>query len=245
MYSYYGYPMMYYGFDWTYILVLIGALLSIAASHNVQATFEKFARVQSFSGLTGAQAAQMILERNNITNVKIQGISGNLTDNYVPSRKILNLSQSTINSTSIAAIGVAAHECGHAIQDDTDYVPLRIRAALVPVANIGAQASWPLILIGILLANFGSAFGLQLLNIGIMAFSLAVLFQIVTLPVEFDASNRALRQLDSMNLVPDQELPYARKVLGAAALTYVASAAASLLQLLRLYLLFGGRRRRD
>ena len=232
-------------YDWTYFLVLLGAVLCMAASAKLRSTYARYSQVRSMSGMTGREVAQRILAANGIYDVTVNRVPGNLTDHYDPSKKVVNLSESIYDSPSIAAVSVAAHECGHAIQDSTDYLPLRIRAALVPVANIGAQASWPLILIGVLLANFGSAFGIQLLNIGIMAFSLAVLFQIITLPVEFNASNRALVQLDSMNLVPDQELPYARKVLGAAALTYVASASASLLQLLRLYLLFGGRRRRD
>ena len=232
-------------YDGTYFLVLIGAILCMMASAKMRTTYSRYAQVRSGSGLTGRETAQRILAANGIFGVTVNRVAGSLTDHYDPTKKVVNLSEAIYDSTSIAAISVAAHECGHAIQDDTDYAPLRIRAALVPVANIGAQASWPLILIGVLLANFGSAFGIQLLNIGIMAFSLAVLFQIITLPVEFDASSRALKQLDSMNLISDQELPHARKVLGAAALTYVASAAASLLQLLRLYILFGGRRRRD
>ena len=225
--------------------LLLGAVLCMMASAKMRSTYARYSQVRSMSGLTGRETAQRILAANGIYDVTVNRVPGELTDHYDPNKKVVNLSESIYDSPSIAAVSVAAHECGHAIQDDRDYAPLRIRAALVPVANIGAQASWPLILIGVLLANFGSAFGIQLLNIGIMAFSLAVLFQIITLPVEFDASSRALKQLDSMNLIPDQELPHARKVLGAAALTYVASAAASLLQLLRLYILFGGRRRRD
>ena len=231
MYGYYGYPMMYYGFDWTYILVLIGALLSIAASHNVQATFEKFARVQSFSGLTGAQAAQMILERNNITNVKIQGISGNLTDNYVPSRKILNLSQSTINSTSIAAIGVAAHECGHAIQDAKGYQPLVLTRTISPICAIASKVSLPLIFFGIIISYT------PLIKLGIIAFTIAISMQLLTLPVEFDASRRAVQTLADYGMVTDQELSGIKSVLTAAALTYVAAAASSVLQLLRLVLI--------
>ena len=208
-------------YDWTYFLVLLGAVLCMMASAKMRSTYARYSQVRSMSGLTGRETAQRILAANGIYDVTVNRVPGDLTDHYDPNKKVVNLSESIYDSPSIAAVSVAAHECGHAIQDNTDYLPLRIRAALVPVANIGAQASWPLILIGVFLASFGSAF------------------------VEFNASNRALVQLDSMNLVPDQELPYARKVLGAAALTYVASASASLLQLLRLYLLFGGRRRRD
>ncbi len=234
-----------YFYDATYILVLIGVMLTMMASGKMTSTYRKYAQVRSGSGLTGREVAQQILAANGIYGVTVNRVAGNLTDHYDPAKKVVNLSESIYDSTSVAAVGVAAHECGHAIQDNTDYLPLRLRSAFVPVANIGAQVSWPLILIGILLANIGSSYGMQLLNIGILAFSLAVLFQIITLPVEFDASGRALKQLESLNIVSEQELPYERKVLGAAALTYVAAAASSLLQLLRLYILFGGRRRRD
>ena len=235
---------MYYGgyglyFDWTYILVILAFVLSMIVQTAMQSTFRKYSRVRSSYGMTGAQVAQRILESEGIYGVQVRPVRGNLTDHYDPRSKTVNLSESIYGSTSVAALGVAAHECGHAIQDARDYAPLRIRSALVPAANFGSQFSWILFFIGLVLQS-----GI-LTEIGILLFCFALLFQLVTLPVEFNASNRALVQLDSMNLVPDQELPYARKVLGAAALTYVASASASLLQLLRLYLLFGGRRRRD
>lgn len=238
MYGYYGYPMMYYGYDWTYILVLIGVLLSMAASHNVQSTFEKFSKVQSFSGLTGAQAAQMILERNNISNVKIQGISGNLTDNYVPSRKVLNLSQSTFNSTSIAAIGVAAHECGHAIQDAKGYQPLVLTRTISPACAIASKISLPLIFFGIVISYT------PLIKLGIIAFAIAISMQLLTLPVEFDASRRAIQSLAEYGMVTDKELSGIKSVLNAAALTYVAAAASSVLQLLRLVMIARGRNNR-
>ncbi|SFG56578.1 zinc metallopeptidase [Oribacterium sp. WCC10] len=236
MYGYYGYPM--YGYDWTYILVLIGAVISMLASYNVKATFEKFAKVQSFSGLTGAQAAQMILERNGINNVRIQGIAGSLTDNYVPSKKILNLSQSTINSTSIAAIGVAAHECGHAIQDAKGYQPLVLTRTISPMCAIASKISIPLIFFGLIVSMT------PLIKIGIIAFAVAISVQLLTLPVEFDASKRAVQTLAEYGMVTDQELSGIKSVLSAAALTYVAAAASSILQLLRLLMIVRGRENR-
>jgi len=238
---------MYYGYgmDPTYFLVLIGAMLCMAASAKMTGTFSRFSRIRSASGLTGQEVARQILIANGIYDVSVQPVAGQLTDHYDPSKKTVNLSEVIYQSGSIAAIGVAAHECGHAIQDNRDYLPLRLRTAIVPVANIGANLSWPLILVGLLLAQSGSLMGGTLLQAGIMMFGLAVLFQLVTLPVEFNASSRALKQLEQLNLLPPEEIPSARAVLGAAALTYVASAASSLLQMLRLVLLFGGNRRRD
>ncbi len=237
MYGYYGYPMMY-GYDWTYILVLIGVVLSMLASANVKSTFEKYAKVQAFSGLTGSQAAQMILAKNNITNVRIQGIAGSLTDNYVPSKKVLNLSQSTINSTSIAAIGVAAHECGHAIQDARGYQPLILTRTISPVCAIASKVSLPLIFFGIIISYT------PLIKLGIIAFAIAISMQLLTLPVEFDASKRAIQTLAEYGMVNDKELSGIKSVLTAAALTYVAAAASSVLQLLRLFLILRGRENR-
>ena len=230
----------YYGFDWTYILVLIGFALSLIASARVKGTFAKYSQVRSMSGLTGAQAAEQILRDAGIYDVTVQPISGNLTDHYDPRTKTVNLSEPVYGSDSVAAVGVAAHECGHAVQDARGYVPLRIRAALVPVANFGSRAAIPLILIGVFFSSFSS-----LITVGIICFCAAVLFQIVTLPVEFNASGRAVRTLDQTGMLSDQELVGTKRVLRAAALTYVAGAAASALQLLRLILLFGngGRRR--
>jgi len=191
------------------------------------------------SGMTGAQAAQRILNAAGIYDVEIRHISGNLTDHYDPRNKTLSLSDSVYSSASVAAVGVAAHECGHAIQHQKNYAPLTIRGAIVPVANIGSTLAWPLILIGLFISSHS---GQALITAGIICFSLAVLFQIVTLPVEFNASRRAVRILGETGILGEQELGYTRKVLGAAALTYVAGAASAILQLLRLILLFGGRR---
>lgn len=189
--------------------------------------------------MTGAQAAQRILNAAGIYDVEIRHISGNLTDHYDPRNKTLSLSDSVYGAASVAAVGVAAHECGHAIQHQKNYAPLTIRGAIVPVANIGSTLAWPLILIGLFIS---SRSGQALITAGIICFSLAVLFQIVTLPVEFNASRRAVRILGETGILGEQELGYTRKVLGAAALTYVAGAASAILQLLRLILLFGGRR---
>ena len=236
-YSYY-----YWGFDPTYLLILIGAVICMIASARVKTTFNKYAQYRSMSGMTGAQAAEQILRAAGIYDVRVQHISGNLTDHYHPGKKTLNLSDSVYNSTSVAAIGVAAHECGHAIQHQQGYFPLNLRTAIVPVANIGSSLAWPLILIGLL---FSRNTGSLLIQIGILCFSFAVLFQLVTLPVEFNASSRALAMLGKQGILNESELPYTKKVLSAAALTYVAGTAASLLQLLRLVLLFGGRRNDD
>lgn len=231
----------YYGwFDPTYILVVIGAVICMLASARVNTTFNKYSRYRSMSGMTGAQAAERILRSAGIYDVTIRHVSGRLTDHYDPRNKTLNLSDSVYDSSSVAAVGVAAHECGHAIQHQKDYAPLTIRAALVPVANFGSTLAWPLIIIGLF---FGA--GSFLVNLGIIFFSAAVLFQLVTLPVEFNASARAVRILDDTGILGQQELGYTKKVLGAAALTYVASAAAAILQLLRLILLFGGKSNRD
>ena len=233
----YGYG--YYGmFDPTMILVLIGVVLSMAASARVNSTYAKFSRVRSMTGMTGAEAARQLLNSQGIYDVQIRRVAGNLTDHYDPRTKIVNLSEAVYDSASVAAIGVAAHECGHAMQDYEAYAPLKIRGAIVPVVNIGAQLSWPMILLGILFGGFGS----PLISIGILLFSLSVVFQLVTLPVEFNASSRAVRLLNSMGILRGEEVGYTRQVLGAAALTYVAAAAGSILQLLRLMILFGGRR---
>ena len=232
-YGYYGYY-----FDPTYILIIIAAIISLIAQWRVNSAFSKYSRVASMSGMTGAQAARMILQSNGINDVSVQRISGKLTDHYNPSTKVLNLSESVYGSTSVAAIGVAAHECGHAIQHARGYFPLSLRTALVPVANIGSQLSWVFIIVGAILS-----FNQTLITIGIIMFSAAVLFQLVTLPVEFNASARALEQLESNGILYRDEVSQTRKVLSAAALTYVAAAATAILQLLRLIILFGGRDR--
>lgn len=232
-------PYYRYYFDPTYILVLIGVLLSLGASAKVKSTFARYSRVHSRSGLTGAQAAERILHNAGIYDVRIEHIAGNLTDHYDPRSKVLRLSDSVYGSSSVASVGVAAHEVGHAIQHAKGYAPLMFRNAIVPVVNFGSTISWPLILIGLLLR------GQTLISLGILLFSLVVLFQLVTLPVEFNASRRALVQLEQGNLLARDEIDQSRKVLIAAALTYVAAAAGSILQLLRLIILFGGRRDDD
>ena len=234
----YGYG--YYGFDWTYLLLIIGMLLSLAASAKLKSTFARYKRVRSASGLTGEEAARRILYSAGITDVQVRPVAGSLTDHYDPRTKTVNLSQDIYGQTSLAAVGVAAHECGHAIQHQNSYFPLTLRTAIVPAANLGSTLAWPLILIGLF---FTRNTGAVLINLGIICFSFAVIFQLVTLPVEFNASARALRILGEQGILSDSELPYTKKVLKAAALTYVASAAAAILQLLRLVLLFGGRDR--
>lgn len=232
------YGMYYSWWDPTYILVIIGAVICMIASARVKTTYNKYASYRSMSGMTGAEAAQRILNSAGIYDVRIQHVSGNLTDHYNPANKTLNLSDSVYGSSSVAAVGVAAHECGHAIQHQQGYVPLKVRSALVPAANFGSSLAWPLIILGLF---FTSNTGDVLIHVGILLFSLAVLFQLVTLPVEFNASGRAVKILGETGILSSEELPYTKKVLGAAALTYVASAASAILQLLRIVLLFGGR----
>ena len=234
--------MFYYYYDGTYILVLIGVVLSLLASAKVKNTFARYSKVRSYSGMTGREAAEQILHRNGIYDVQVIHIAGNLTDHYDPRNKTLALSDPVYNSTSVAAIGVAAHECGHAVQHDVGYLPLSIRGALVPVAYFGSTLSWPLILIGLFINGQMSA---VLINFGILLFTAAVLFQIVTLPVEFNASHRAVKALGTTGMLREDEVKGVRSVLTAAALTYVASAAAMILQLLRLLILTGGRRGND
>ena len=233
-----------YGFyyDPTYVMVLIGVVICMLASANVNRTFQKYSRIRSHSGMTGREAAERLLHANGIYDVTVQRVAGNLTDHYDPRNKTLNLSDSTYASTSVAAIGVAAHECGHAVQHANGYAPLKIRGSLVPVANFGSTLAWPLILIGFLIQGNASVL---LINLGILLFSAAVLFQIVTLPVESNASSRALKSLETNGILYTEEVADTRKVLRAAALTYVASAASAILQLLRLILISGGRRRND
>ena len=228
------YPMY---FDPTYVLVLIGVVICMIASAKMNSTFNKYSRVRSHSGMTGREAAETILRRAGIYDVRVERISGNLTDHYDPRNKTLNLSESVYGSMSVAAIGVAAHECGHAIQHQKEYAPLQIRSSLVPVANFGSGASWFFIIAGLFLS------WQPLVTTGIVLFSLAVLFQLVTLPVEFNASSRAVAALGNLGILGQEELGHTKKVLSAAALTYVASAAAAILQLLRLIILFGGRDR--
>jgi Zn-dependent membrane protease YugP len=233
----YGYGLGYY-FDPTYILVIVGLVITLMASAKVKSTFAKYSRVRSRSGMTGAQAAERILHESGIYDVQIERVSGNLSDHYDPRTKVLRLSDSVYAQDSLAAIGVAAHECGHAIQHQNSYAPLVLRSTLVPVANIGSMAAWPVIILGVILS-----YNSFLINVGIILFSAAVLFQLITLPVEFNASSRAIARLSETGVLYGDELGQSKKVLDAAALTYVAAAAAMILQLLRLVLLFGGRRR--
>ena len=229
----------FYGFDPTYLLVVMGALLSMWASARVNGTFQKYSQVRSRTGMTGAEAARQLLHSQGIYDVTVQAVRGQLTDHYDPRTKTVNLSEPVYASSSVSAIGVAAHECGHAIQDHVGYAPRRLRAAFVPVANLGSTLSWPLILLGLVI-------GLTpFIQVGIWMFVLALLFQVITLPVEFNASGRAVQLLGQLGILQGQEVADTRRVLGAAALTYVAAVAASVLQLLRLLILFGGRRRDD
>lgn len=230
------YPGYYY--DPTYILVLIGAVLSMIASARVNGTFRRYSQMRSMTGMTGAQTARRILDQNGLYDVTVEHINGNLTDHYDPKSKVLRLSDATYGAVSVAAVGVAAHECGHAVQDAEGYEPLKIRSKLVPAANFGSRFGLPIFLLGLL---FGA--NELLMQIGIWVFLLSVLFQIVTLPVEFNASRRALAMLTDYGILSEQEVQGSRKVLSAAALTYVAAAAAALLNLLRLVLLSNQRRR--
>ncbi len=233
----YGYGGYHYMFDWTYLLVLAGLGLSLIASANVNGTFSKYSRVRAMCGMTGAMAAQRVLQLSGITDVRIEHISGKLTDHYDPRTKTLRLSDSTYSSNSVAAVCVAAHECGHAVQHQVGYGPLVLRSTLVPAANFGSTLAWPVFFAGLIFSMR------PLLTLGIILFSLAVVFQLVTLPVEFNASSRALKILESGHVLGDDELSAGKKVLGAAAMTYVASLAASVLQLLRLVILARGRDR--
>lgn len=226
----------------TYILVIIGLAISGAASAYVNSTFNKYSEVHSKLGYNASEISRYLLDYANLENVQIDRVRGDLTDHYDPRNKVLRLSDATNDSTSVAAIGVAAHEAGHALQDRDNYVFLRLRSAIVPITNIGQTAAFPILLIGLFI---GEGSGQMLINLGLLLFSLTFIFQIVTLPVEFNASNRALSILESEQILVGEELDGARKVLNAAALTYVAAAIASFLNVLRLVLLFGGGRRRN
>lgn len=230
---------MFFYFDPTWWLIIVGMLISIIASGNVNATYHKYSAVKNRRDITAKEAAERILTGAGIRDVAVEHIQGELTDHYDPKKKVIRLSDGVYNSTSVAAIGVAAHECGHVIQHYGSYFPIKVRNAIVPVVNIGSKLSWPLILLGIL-------FGLtNLVDIGIVLFSLVLVFQLVTLPVEFNASKRAIAVIEQTGILQGEEIKGAGRVLNAAALTYVAGALATALQVLRLFLLFGGRRRRD
>ena len=233
---YYG-----YGIDWTYlVLVLPCLILAMWASSNVNSTFKKYSSQRSVRGLTGADAAMRVLRHNGVTNVRIERVSGNLTDHYDPRTNVIRLSDSVYSSTSTAAIGVASHEAGHAVQYAQNYAPIKLRAAIIPITNLGSKLAMPLILAGILF----SAFGNTLVMLGIAAFGLSVVFQLITLPVELDASRRAMNAIEAAGLLTSEEQQGAKKTLKAAALTYVAATATAIAQLLRLIVIFGGRGRR-
>lgn len=235
----------YYGFDWTYVvLVLPCILLSLWASANVNSTFKRYSGQYSRRGLTGAQAAERVLRSNGVTNVRIERVSGNLTDHFDPRSNVIRLSDNVYGNTSTAAIGVACHEAGHAVQYAQDYAPIRIRSAVIPATNLGSKLAMPLILLGLLIGLKGDL-SYFLVYLGIGCFGLSLVFQLVTLPVEFDASRRAMAAIAQSELLTEEEQRGARKTLSAAALTYVAATAVALSQLLRLLILFGGRRKND
>ena len=238
----YGY---YYGFDWTYIVLVLPCLiLSLWASSSVNHTFKKYSTQYSARRITGADAAARVLRNNGVHNVRIERVAGNLTDHFDPRTNVIRLSDSVYDSTSTAAIGVACHEAGHAVQYATHYAPIKLRAAIIPITNFGSKLAMPLILLGIVLSFMGN-FSYTLVYLGIACFGLSLVFQLITLPVEFNASRRAIRAISDSGILSQQELAGAKKTLKAAAMTYVAATAVALVQLLRLIVLFGGRRRRD
>lgn len=231
---------MYYYWDPTYILVIIGLLIGLLASWKVNREMKKYHQVRNMTGITGAECARRILDNEGLYNVQVEALGSNDGDHYDPAANTVRLSQKNYYGNTVTAMGVAAHECGHAIQHAEGYMPIKIRTALVPVVNIGSNASMPLIILGVILS-----WNQVLIELGIIAFSLTVVFQLATLPVEFNASSRALERLERYGIVTTQENKGCRKVLSAAAMTYVAGTLAAVLQLLRLILLFGGGRRRD
>lgn len=234
----------YYGFDWTYlVLVLPCVILSLLASAGVKSTFNRYSKVFSLRRITGAQAAQRVLSANGVSGVCIERISGDLTDHYDPKSNVIRLSDSVYDSPSVAAIGVACHEAGHAVQYAQNYAPIKLRAAIIPVTNFGSKLAMPLILLGILL-NFMGNFSYGLVYIGIACFGLSLVFQLITLPVEFNASRRAMQTIEDGDLLTQEEQRGAKKTLQAAAMTYVAATAVALAQLLRLIVIFGGQGKR-
>ena len=233
MFGYY-----YYGFDITYIVLVLPCIIfALCASGMVKSRFKKYSKQLSYRGITGAEAARRVLLHNGVTNVRIDRISGNLTDHYDPKDNVIRLSDEVYNSTSTAAIGVACHEAGHAVQYAESYAPIKLRAAIIPITNIGSKLAIPLILLGLLLTYWGSE-SYTIVYIGIACFGLSLVFQLVTLPVEFNASRRALQAIDETQILTDEERKGAKKTLSAAAMTYVAAVAVALAQLLRLILLF-------
>ena len=235
----------FYGFDWTYlVLVLPCILLSLWASSNVNSTFKKYASQFSARRITGAQAAQRVLSANGVSGVRIERVAGNLTDHFDPKTNVIRLSDSVYDATSTAAIGVACHEAGHAVQYAQNYGPIKLRAAIIPITNIGSKLAMPLILIGLLLAA-AENISFTFVYLGIACFGLSLVFQLVTLPVEFNASRRAMNAIENAGILTEEEQRGARKTLTAAAMTYVAATAVALAQLLRLMMIFGRGRRRD
>ena len=235
----------YYGFDWTYIVLVLPCIIfSLWASSSVNSTFKKYSQQLSIRRITGAQAAARVLSHNGVTGVRIERISGNLTDHYDPTTNVIRLSDSVYDATSTAAIGVACHEAGHAVQYAQNYAPIKLRAAIIPLTNFGSKIAIPLILAGVLLTFLG-AFSTVLVYLGIACFALSLVFQLITLPVEFDASQRAMAAIEQNGLLTEEEQQGARKTLRAAAMTYVAATAVALAQLIRLIALYGGRRRRN
>jgi Zn-dependent membrane protease YugP len=235
----------YYGFDWTYLILILPCMIfSLIASSRVNSTFQKYAQQHSQRRITGAEAARRVLSHYGVTGVQIQRVAGNLTDHYDPTTNVIRLSDSVHDATSTAAIGVAAHEAGHAVQYARNYAPIKLRAAIIPLTNFGSRLAMPLILAGILLTFLGS-FSTVLIYLGIAAFGLSFVFQLLTLPVEFNASRRAVRAIKDAQLLTAEEQKGAEKTLKAAAMTYVAAMAVSLAQLLRLIMLYGNRRRRN
>ena len=238
-------PYYYYGFDWTYVyLVLPCLLLSLWASAHVNSTFKKYSAQHSRRGITGADAAARVLSANGVRGVRIEHISGDLNDHYDPRTNVIRLSDNVYGSTSTAAIGVACHEAGHAVQYAQGYAPIKLRAAVIPLTNFGSRLAMPLILIGLLFSSLGRLSNF-FIYLGIACFGLSLVFQLVTLPVEFNASRRALDAISQTGILSEDEQVGARKTLTAAALTYVAATAAALAQLLRLLVLFGNRNRRN
>lgn len=238
-------PYYYYGFDWTYVVLVLPCLiLSLWASSNVNSTFKRYSSQFSSRRITGAEAAQRVLSANGVRGVRIDRVSGNLTDHFDPKTNVIRLSDNVFSSTSTAAIGVACHEAGHAVQYSEGYFPIKLRSAIIPITNFGSKLAMPLILLGLLFSYVGS-FSYTLVYLGIACFGLSLVFQLVTLPVEFNASRRAISAIEQGGILTEEEQKGAKKTLRAAALTYVAATATALAQLLRLIVLFGGRNRRS
>lgn len=238
-------PYYFYEFDWTYLYIVLPCfLLAMLASAKVNSTFKRYSKQISMRRITGKDAAMRVLQANGVTNVRVERVSGNLTDHYDPKSNVIRLSDSVYDSPSTAAIGVACHEAGHAVQYAQQYFPIKIRAAIIPITNIGSRLAMPLILLGVLF-GIGGRYSYTLVYVGIACFALSLVFQLITLPVEFNASRRAMQAIEDTGLLTDEEQRGARKTLTAAAMTYVAAVAVAAAQLLRLILLFGGRRRND